>query len=339
MQISAKKLADLVGGVLEGDGGVLIHKPSKIEEAQAGSIAFLANQKYESYVYTTQASAVLVAKDFVAKQKIDVTLIRVDDVYQTVAFLLEQFGAEKVRKGIAEQTSIGEDCQIADSAFIGNFTVVGDRVTIGEGAQINTQVTIGQGVKIGANVKVYPGVRIYKDCVIGDNCILHSNCVIGSDGFGFAPKPDGTYSKVAQIGNVILEDNVEVGSNSTIDRATMGSTIIRKGTKLDNLIMIAHNVEIGENTVIAAQTGIAGSTKVGSQCSIGGQVGIVGHIKIADGSMVQAQSGINKSLKVENEKWYGSPALKYMDFLKSYSIFRKLPKLEERLRFLEKKQA
>jgi len=339
MQISAKKLADLLGGTVEGDEEVLIYKASKIEEAQVGSIAFLSNPKYEMYAYTTGASILLVANDFLPKEKLKATLVRVEDVYKSVGFLLQQFGQKELKQGVSPQAIIEEGSEIAPTAYVGHFTVVGSNVKIGEGAQIDTQVTIGDNVTIGANVRIYPGVRVYKECVIGANCILHSNAIIGADGFGFAPNPDGTYSKIPQIGNVILEANVEVGSNTTIDRATMGSTIIRKGAKLDNLLMIAHNVEVGANTVIAAQTGIAGSTKVGANCKIGGQVGIVGHIEIADGTMIQAQSGINKTLKEENGKWYGSPAIKYVDFLKSYAFFRKLPKLDERLRKLEKKQA
>lgn len=338
MQISAKKLADLLGGIVDGDDNVLISKASKIEEAQAGSVAFLSNPKYETHAYTSNASVLLVSKDFIAKEEIKATLVRVEDVYKSVAFLLQQFGQQVIKSGISDKAAIGAESTIDPSAYVGHFTVVGDKVTIGAGSQIDTQVTIGDQVIIGKNVRIYPGVRIYKECVIGDNCIIHSNVIIGSDGFGFAPNPDGTYSKVPQIGNVILENDVEIGSNATIDRGTMGSTIIRKGAKLDNLLMIAHNVEIGPNTVIAAQAGVAGSAKIGANCSIGGQAGIAGHIQIADGTMIQGQSGINKSLKEKNGKWYGSPAIKYMDYLKSYSIFRKLPKIEERLRNLEKKQ-
>jgi len=339
MQISAKKLADLLGGTVEGDEEVLISKASKIEEAQVGSIAFLSNPKYESFAYTTNASILLVANDFQPKEALKTTLVRVEDVYKSVGFLLQQFGQQEKKQGVSAKAVVGERSKVASNAYVGHFSIVGDDVKIGEGAQIDTQVTIGDNVTIGANVRIYPGVRVYKECVIGDNCILHSNVIIGSDGFGFAPNPDGTYSKIPQIGNVILEDDVEVGSNTTIDRATMGSTIIRKGAKLDNLLMIAHNVEVGSNTVIAAQTGIAGSTKVGANCKIGGQVGIVGHITIANGTMIQAQSGINKTLKEENGKWYGSPAIKYIDFLKSFAFFRKLPKIDERIRNLEKKQS
>ena len=339
MQISAKKLADLLGGTIEGDGDVLISKASKIEEATLGSIAFLANPKYEEYVYTTEASVLLVSKSFAPKEKIKPTLVRVDDVYHSVSILLSQFGHQAEKSGISDRAIIGENNSIHPTAYVGHMSVIGDEVLIGAGSQIDSQVSIGNKVKIGENVRIYPGVRIYKDCVIGDNCIVHANVVIGSDGFGFAPNPDGSYSKIPQIGNVIIEEDVEIGANSTIDRATMGSTIIKKGVKLDNLVMIAHNAEVGMNTVIAAQTGVAGSTKIGAQCVIGGQVGFAGHVKIANGTKIQGQSGVNKSITEEGISLYGSPALNYRDFLKSYSIFRKLPELQERVQNLEKKQA
>ena len=338
MQISAKKLAHLLNGIVEGDENVIASKASKIEEAKAGSIAFLSNPKYETYAYSTATSILLVSKDFEPKEPIKATMVRVDDVYKSVAFLLQQFGNQEKRSGISNGAHVDDSADINASAFVGAFTVVGKNVQIGDGSQIESQVTIGDDVKIGKNVQIYSGVRIYKECVIGDNCILHSNVVVGSDGFGFAPNPDGSYSKIPQVGNVVIEEDVEVGSNTTIDRATMGSTIIRQGAKLDSLLMIAHNVEVGQHTVIAAQAGIAGSAKIGEKCVIGGQVGIVGHVEIANGTQVQAQSGINKSLKKENGKWYGSPVLPYMDYLKSFSIFRKLPKIEERLRNLEKKE-
>ena len=339
MQISAKKLAELLGGVTEGNDEVLVSTASKIEEANTGSIAFLSNPKYEQYAYSTNASILLVSKDFQPKQEIKPTLIRVEDVYASVSFLLQQFGSTQKKSGISDKAIIGDDCMIDATAYVGHLTIIAKNTVVGAGSQIDNQVTIGESVKIGKNVRIYPGVRIYKNCEIGDNCVLRSNVVIGSDGFGFAPQPDGSYTKIPQIGNVILESDVEVGSNTTIDRGTMGSTIIRKGAKLDNLLMVAHNVEIGSNTVIAAQAGIAGSTKVGSRCSIGGQVGIVGHINIADGTMIQAQSGVNKSLKEEDKKWYGSPVLEYREYLKSYAFFRKLPFLAERLDKLDKKQA
>ncbi len=339
MQISAKKLADLLGGLVEGDSEVLVSTASKIEEAESGSIAFLANPKYEAFAYSTKASVLLVTKDFKPKEDISATLVRVDDVYQSVSILLKQFGDQEAKSGVSDQAIVGQGTIIDPSAFVDHFTVIGNGVKIGTGSQIHSQVSIGDNVTIGNNVLLYPGVRIYKDCIIGDNTILHSNVIIGSDGFGFAPAEDGSYKKIPQIGNVILEEDVEIGANTTVDRGTMGSTIIRKGVKLDNLVMIAHNVEIGAHTVIAAQTGVAGSAKLGEKCVIGGQVGIVGHIQIANGTKIQAQSGINKSIKEEGTSWYGSPALNYRDYLKSYSIFRKLPKMQERVQNLEKKQS
>ena len=339
MQISAKKLADLLGGIVEGENEVLVSTASKIEEAEPGSITFLANPKYEEFAYTTKASILLVTKDFKPQKELAATLVRVDDVYQSVSILLKQFGDQQAKSGISDRAVVGEGCTLDSSVFVGHFSVIGNNVQIGVGAQIHSQVSIGDNVIIGNNVLLYPGVRIYKDCVIGANTILHSNVIIGSDGFGFAPTEDGSYKKIPQIGNVVIEEDVEIGANTTVDRGTMGSTIIRKGVKLDNLIMVAHNVEIGKNTVIAAQTGIAGSTKLGQQCVIGGQVGFAGHIQIANGTKIQAQSGLNKNIKEEGSSWYGSPALNYRDFLKSYSIFRKLPDLRERLQNLEKKQS
>lgn len=337
MEITAWKLAEMVQGEVEGDANVIIKKPNKIEIAQEGDITFLANLKYETYAYTTQASVLLVSKDFVPKQKINATLIRVGDVYATVALLLDKFGAKAdVSKGISTISSIHSDSQIDSSVNIGDYTVIEKGVVIGADTTIYPQVFIGQNARIGKGCIIYPGVKIYDHSVIGDNCIIHSNTVIGADGFGFVPQADGTYKKMAQTGNVVIESQVEIGSNCCIDRATMGTTVIRKGAKLDNLIMVAHNVEIGENTVVAAQAGFAGSTKVGKSCMIGGQTGFVGHIQIANGTKIQAQSGINKSIVEENTAWYGSPALSYNDYLKSYAAFKKLPDLMKRLRMLEK---
>lgn len=311
MQISARQLADLLGGTLEGNPDVLVHAPSKIEEGKPGTISFLGNLKYESYAYETEASVLLIPNDFKPAQPIQATLIRVADVYASIALLLEKFGAQQAPKhtGIHEGASVHPTAQIGDQVSIGVFSVVDAGAVIGAGTVIHPQVYIGANVIVGENVTIYPGVKIYRDCHIGHQCILHSNAIIGSDGFGFAPQEDGSYKKIPQLGNVLLEDAVEVGSNTVIDRATMGSTIIRKGVKLDNLIQIAHNVEIDENTVVAAQAGIAGSTKVGKGVQLGGQVGLVGHIRIADGTRIQAQSGVNKSIRKEGTAIYGSPAL------------------------------
>ncbi len=338
MQVTAKQISHILHGEVIGDPLALIERPGKIEEARPGEITFLANPKYESFAYTTNASVILVSRDFTPKQPISATMIRVDDVYEAIACLLDEFGGEIDRaEGVSTTAFIHEDATIGENVSIGNFAVIEEGAEIGENTVIFPQVFVGKNVRIGANCILYPGVKVYHDCLVGDTCILHSNVVVGSDGFGFVPQSDGTYRKVSQTGNVIIEDNVEIGSNTTIDRATMGSTIIRKGAKLDNLIMVAHNVEIGEDTVIAAQAGIAGSTKIGKKCMIGGQAGFVGHIKVADGTKVQAQSGINKNIKEEDSAWYGSPALPYNDYLRSYSAFRKLPKLMKQMAAMEKR--
>lgn len=338
MQISAKELCTLLNGLLEGDPDVLISAPSKIEEGTPGTITFLGNMKYEHYAYTTKASVLLVEKDFKPTQAINATLIRVDNVYAAIALLLDKFGAEvAIQKGISDKSFIDSSAKVGENSSVGHFTVIEKNAKIGTNCVIYPQVFIGEDVVIGDHVTIHPGTRIYHKCHIGSNVTLHSNVVIGADGFGFAPQPDGTYKKVSQIGNVIVEDNVEIGSNTTIDRATMGSTYIRKGVKLDNLIMLAHNVEVGENTVIAAQTGVAGSTKIGANCQIGGQVGIVGHLQIAEGTKIQAQSGIAKSINKPNTAWYGSPAIEYGNFLKSHIVFKSLPEMEKRIIELEKR--
>lgn len=335
--INAAQLAQILNGKVEGNPEVIVNRPSKIEEAEAGSIAFLGNLKYEQYAYSTKASILLVSNDFAPSQPITATLIRVADVYASVAILLEKFGQaqQSERKEISSKASIHSSASIGEQSAIGDFSIIEENVTIGSNTTIYGQVFIGKNAKIGNNVTLYSGVKIYQDCEIGDNCILHSNVVIGSDGFGFAPNADGTFKKVPQIGNVLIENNVEIGSNTTIDRATMGSTIIRSGVKLDNLIQIAHNVEIGKNTVIAAQAGIAGSTKIGENCMIGGQVGIVGHIKIADGTKIQAQSGVAASITEPKTAIYGSPAIAYAQFLRAFAVFKQLPEVLKRIQHLE----
>lgn len=337
--VAAKDIAQLVGGIIEGNPDVLINKPAKIEEADGNSITFLSNPKYEKYVYQSDAGAILVSNEFVPTSPIAATLIRVNDVYATVAFLLDFFGkitSPTSNSSISKVCSIAESAKIGENCSIGDFTVVSQNAMIGDDSKISPQVFIGQNVIIGKNCVIQAGVKIYHDCVIGDNCILHANIVIGSDGFGFAPQADGTYKKVAQIGNVVIGNDVEIGANTTIDRATMGSTLISNGVKLDNLIQIAHNVEIGENTVIASQTGVAGSTKIGKNCMIGGQVGFAGHIQIADGTKIQAQSGIASTIKEPNTALFGSPAIAYSDFIRSFTVFKKLPDLSKRLDKLEK---
>jgi len=338
MNLTAKAIANLLGGVVEGNEQVLITHPGKIEAADAGAITFLSNPKYESHIYKTQASAVLVSEDFTPDKQLDTTIIRVKDVYNSLIVFLQLYEQSfHPEQGISSLSFIHQTAQLGDQTTIGDFTSISTKVSIGEHCRIYSQVFIGVGTKIGKNVTIYPGVKIYHDCEIGDNCILHANAVIGSDGFGFAPQPDGSYQKIPQVGKVILEDNVEVGANTVIDRATMGATIIKKGTKLDNLIQIAHNVTVGENTVIAAQAGIAGSTRIGNYCQIGGQAGFVGHIEVADKVSVQAQSGVAASIKEKGRKVYGYPALSYQDYLRAYALFRQLPDLEKRIRTLEKK--
>ncbi len=337
MQLSAREIAQLVNGTVEGDSTVLVNRPSKIEEGGAGSITFLATDKYEDFAYTTTASILLVNQSFQPKMPIAATLIRVADVYTSLTFLLEQFGNHvPTQTGIAKTADVHSSVQLGEQVSIGRLTIVEENVSIGEGSCICDQVYIDKNVSIGKNVTLHPGVRILRDSKIGNNCTIHANAVIGSDGFGFAPQENGTYKKIPQTGNVIIEDNVEIGANTTIDRASIGSTLIRAGVKLDNLIHVAHNVEIGENTVIAAQTGIAGSTKIGKNCRIGGQVGFAGHLTIADGTQIQAQSGIASHVKEENTALFGSPAFAYGDYIKSHVIFKKLPELYKRLLNLER---
>lgn len=338
MQITAKQISQLVNGTIEGNPDVKINGPSKIEEGKAGTISFLANSKYEAYAYSTKASALLVSNDFQAAQAVTATLIRVENVYASLAFLMEYFGQQiQAPKEISTQAYIHPQAKLAKGISVGAFTVIEEGVELGTGCVIYPQVYIAKGVTLGENVILYSGVKIYHDCIIGDRCIIHSGTIVGSDGFGFAPNEDGSFTKIPQLGNVILEADVEIGANTVIDRATMGTTIIKKGAKLDNLIQIAHNVEVGSNTVIAAQAGIAGSTKVGEQVRIGGQAGLVGHIHLADGTKVQAQSGVTSTIKESNTALYGSPALSYRNYLKSYAVFRNLPDVLKRLQELEKK--
>lgn len=339
MEIKAKTLAQMLDGTVEGNPEIAVNKPSKIEEGGEGTITFLANSKYEEYAYTTTASILLVSNDFEPKQSISSTLIRVKDVYASISFLLNKFGGQKQQRssGVSPQASIHPSATIGKEVTIGAFVVIEEGANIADGVTLYPQVFIGRDVSIGANSKIYPGARIHSECQVGESCIIAANAVIGSDGFGFAPQEDGTYKKIAQLGNVILEDFVDIGANTVIDRATMGSTIIRQGVKLDNLIQVAHNVDIGKNTVIAAQAGIAGSTQIGQGCRIGGQAGFVGHIKVADGAMVQAQSGVAAAIEKEKTAVYGSPAIAYGNYLKSYAVFKNLPDLSRQIRKLEKR--
>ena len=337
MQIKAKQIAAILNGSITGDPEVEITGPSKIEDGKPGTITFLANPKYKEYIYTTEASIVLVDKDFEAEEKIKPTLIKVENVYAALAILMENFNSGiSLHSGIASTAVVDNTVKLGNNVNIDDYVIIKPNVAIGDNTKLYGHVFIGDRVKIGNDVIVYPGVRIYHNCVIGDRVIIHANTVIGSDGFGFAKTEDGQYKKIPQTGNVVIEDDVEIGSNTVIDRASLGSTIISKGVKLDNLIQIAHNVQIGQRTVVAAQTGIAGSTSVGQDCVIGGQVGLVGHIRIADGTMVQAQSGVASSVNEAGSKLYGSPAIDYQAYLKSYVHFRKLPEIANQLRLLEK---
>lgn len=338
MQFTAHEISLLLNGTVEGDPRVTVNHLAKIEEATTGSISFLANPKYEQYLYTTDASVVLVNNDFVAAEPVKATLIRVENAYSAITILLERYNTIKLNKsGIEQPSFIHPTAKVGDDCYVGAFAYIGPGVRTGGKCKIYPNVYIAENVTLGDNVTLFPGVVVYFDCVIGNNVIVHSGAIIGSDGFGFAPNPDGTYSKIAQIGNVVLEDDVEIGSNTTIDRATMGSTVIRKGAKLDNLLQIAHNVEIGANTVIAAQTGISGSTKVGDNCVIGGQVGMVGHISVAKGSHIMAKSGINKNIVEENKKWGGIPFFSaYMDNMRIEAAVSHLPALEKKVLELEK---
>ena len=338
MQLSARELAAFLQGTVEGDPDVKVSRPSKIEEGGEGTISFLGNMKYEAYAYTTTASVLLVSNDFQPTKSVNPTLIRVPDVYASVAQLLEQFGQQAPAKAIiSEAASIHPDANIGEGVSIAAMAIVEEGAQIGNGSIIMGQVYVGKDAKLGINVKLHPGVKILAGCELGDNCVIHANTVIGSDGFGFAPQEDGSYKKVTHVGNVVIEQNVEIGACTTIDRATMGSTIIREGVKLDNLVQIGHNVEIGAHTVIAAQAGVAGSTKIGKHCRIGGQVGFVGHVQIADGTQIQAQSGVAGPIEEPNQALFGSPAIGYRDYIRSYAVFKQLPELYKKLRRLEKK--
>lgn len=337
MQFTAQQISFLINGTLEGDPNVTVSLLSRIEEAEEGSLAFLANPKYESYLYTTRASAIIVNEDLILQKPIDATLIRVKNAYSGFSLLLEKYNSLRLeKKGIEEPSFIHADAKIGENVYIGAFAYIGQNAVIGDNTKIYPNSYVGDNVTVGKNCTLYAGVKVYFDCFIGNEVIIHSGAVIGSDGFGFAPQEDGTYQKINQIGNVVVEDRVEIGANTTIDRATMGSTYIREGVKLDNLIQLAHNVEIGSNTVIAAQAGISGSTKVGKNVVLGGQVGIAGHISIANKTQIQAQSGINRSIDEEDRKWAGSPATAYAAHMRAQVTLARLPELEKRILELEK---
>ena len=339
MEFTAQQIADLLHGNVEGDPSVKVYDMSKIEEGEPGTITFLANDKYEEFIYNTKASVALINESFQPQKQLpeDLTLIRVPNAYESLAQLLayyDEFNSHKT--GIEEPSFIASSSKLGDNVYIGAFSYIGEGAVIEDNVKVYPNSYIGDQVTISENTCIYAGVKIYSRSEIGKNCTIHSGAIIGSDGFGFVPNSENNYQKVPQIGKVILEDYVEIGSNTTIDRATMGSTIIRKGVKIDNLIQIAHNVDIGDNTVIAAQTGIAGSTKIGKNVMIGGQVGIVGHIKIADGVKIAAQSGIGNTISNENEIMQGSPAFSIGDYKRCYVLFRSLPKLKQQLETIQK---
>lgn len=341
MEFSAEQIAHLLNGKVEGNKDATVNNLSKIEEGLPKTLSFLANPKYTPYLYTTDASVVIVNNSLVLDKplKSTCTLIRVENAYESFAKLLEMYNQVKgVKTGIEQPSFIHPNAKMGSDCYVGAFAYIGQNASIGDNVKIYPNVYIGDNCVIGDNTCLYPGVKIYHDCKIGSHCTIHSNTVIGSDGFGFAPNNQGeTFAKVPQIGNVVIEDQVEIGSNSSIDRATMGSTILRKGVKLDNLVQIAHNVEVGENTVIAGLSGVAGSSKVGKNCMIAAQVGIAGHLKIASGVKIAGQSGIGNSIEKEGEIVQGSPAFSIGDYKRSYVLFRSLPKLNDKINELTKK--
>lgn len=333
MKFTVDQIAQLIQGTVDGDGSASITAFNKIEDGQEGSISFLANPKYESFLYPSKATAIIIANDLILKEKPLATLIKVRDPYSAFTILLQKYQEFTSVKetGIQEPTHISKSANIGSDLYLGPFSSIGSESSIGNNTYIAAHVTIGNKVSIGNNCVIYPGVVIYNDTRIGNNCTLHANAVIGSDGFGFAPQADGSFTTIPQLGNVVLEDGVSVGANTTIDRATMGSTLIKKGVKIDNLVQIAHNVEIGANTVIAAQTGVSGSTKIGQNCLIGGQVGVAGHITVADKTIVTAQSGVTKTVRKEGQILGGTPASPNSEYLKRNALLRQLPDLLKRL--------
>ncbi len=341
MEFTVSQVAAMLGGRVAGDGNGKINMLAKIQDAQKGQIAFLSNPKYEQYIYTTLASAVIVKKDFSPKKEINTTLIFVEDPYSSFTLLLEEYHKliSFQKSGVEQPSFLSEDAITGDNIYRGAFSYIGSKTKIGNNVKIYPHVYVGDGVTIGNNTILHTGVKIYADTRIGSYCVLHAGCVIGSDGFGFAPQENGTYKSIPQLGNVIIEDNVVIGANTVIDCATFfgDSTAIRDGVKLDNLIQIAHNVEIGKNTVIAAQSGVSGSSKIGENCVIGGQVGVAGHLVIANRTGIGAQTGISKSIKEEDQKLIGYPGIDMKDYYKSYAVFKQLPHINHRLQALEEK--
>lgn len=340
MNFTAALIAEYLNGVVEGNPDTLVNDVTKIEEGRKGTLSFLANPKYEKYIYDTQSSIVIVNEDFKPQSPLSATLIRVQNAYESFASLLRLYEQSKPKKkGISKMAVIAESASLGEELYVGDFTVVSENVELGKGVQLYPQVYVGDNVSIGEGSIIHPGVKIYEGCRIGAHCVIHAGAIIGGDGFGFAPNQDNNYEKVPQMGKVIIEDHVDIGANTTIDRATMGATVLKKGVKLDNLIMIGHNVEVGENTVMAAQTGISGSTKIGKNCMFGGQVGLIGHIAIANGVKIAAQSGIPKSIREEGAVVQGAPAFDFGLYQRSYVVFKNLPKLRNQIIDLEKKVA
>ena len=338
MNFTAALIAEFLKGSVDGNPEATVSDISKIEEGKPGTLSFLANPKYEKHIYNTQSSIVIVNADFKPQKDISATLVRVENAYESFAALLRLYEQSKPRKsGISKMAAISDSASLGKELYVGDFTVISENASIGDGVQLYPQVYVGDHVKIGQGSILHPGVKVYEGCVIGANCVIHAGAVIGADGFGFAPNQENNYEKIPQVGKVIIEDHVEIGANTTVDRATMGATILRKGVKLDNLVMIAHNVEVDENTVIAAQSGISGSTKVGKNCMFGGQVGLIGHINIASGVKIAAQSGITKDIKEEGIVIQGSPAFEFGPYQRSYLLFRNLPKIREQINELERK--
>jgi len=340
MQFSATQIAMIIGGKVEGNGDVAVASFGKIEEAQEGQLAFLANPKYEEHLYSTKASIIIINESQELKEPIAATLIKVPDAYTAFAVLLDKYQQLQQQQltGIQQPVYIDATAKTGNNVFIGAFAYLGEKVIVADGAKIYPNVFLGDNVIIGENAVIHPGVKIYHDCIIGKNVVIHAGTVIGSDGFGFAPQADGTFKKIPQIGNVVIEDGVEIGANVTIDRATIGSTLIKSGAKLDNLLQIAHNVEVGNNTVIAAQTGVSGSTKIGNNVMIGGQAGLAGHLNIGNGAKINAQSGVGKSIKA-GQSVTGSPSYDYGTAIRSQAIARNLPDMEKRIQELEKQIA
>jgi UDP-3-O-[3-hydroxymyristoyl] glucosamine N-acyltransferase len=337
MEFSAEMIAGFIEGEIVGDKNAVVNDLTKIEEGRPGTLSFLANPKYEEYIYNTQSSIVIVGKDFNPKREISATLIKVEDAYAAFATIINAYQAAKQQSlvGISSNAFIDPSATIGENVYIGDFVFVGANASVGDNTKLYPQSYVGMSAKVGSDCLIHPGVKILDECIVGNECTLHAGVVIGSDGFGFAPQEDSDFRKIAQIGNAILEDRVELGANTCVDRATMGSTIIRRGVKLDNLIQVAHNVEIGENCVMASQSGISGSTKIGKNGMFGGQIGIAGHLTIGEGVRIAAQSGIGSSIN-DNITVMGSPAFEHKDYLASYINFRKLPKLAKRVQELEK---